>query len=147
MAHVIPCRLIHSPNPMSARLHPRNGKACKGTVKESISPVISQIGDSFHMEDRKWVVGGTVSEHLTHWGWVMHICIGKQIIIGSDNGLVPGRRQAIIWTNAEILLILPLGTSFSEISKRNSYIFIQENAFENISKWHPFCLGLNVLTH
>ena len=30
---------------------------------------------------------------------------------------------------------------------RNSYIFIHENAFENMSgKWQPFCLGLNVLT-
>ena len=37
------------------------------------------------------------------------------IIIGSDNGLSPGRRQAIIWTNAGILLIGPLGTNFSEI--------------------------------
>ena len=35
--------------------------------------------------------------------------------IGSDNGLSPGWRQAIIWTNAEILLIEPLGTDFSEI--------------------------------
>ena len=30
-------------------------------------------------------------------------------IIGSDNGLSPGRRQAIIWTNAGILLIGSLG--------------------------------------
>ena len=29
----------------------------------------------------------------------------KLTIIGSDNGLSPGRRQAIIWTNAGILLI------------------------------------------
>ena len=36
-------------------------------------------------------------------------------IIGSDNGLSPARRQAIIWTNAGILLIGPLGTNFSEI--------------------------------
>ena len=35
--------------------------------------------------------------------------------IGSDNGLSPGRRQAIIWTNAEILLIRTLGTNHSEI--------------------------------
>ena len=35
--------------------------------------------------------------------------------IGSDNGLSPGRRQAIIWTNVGILLIEPLGTNFSEI--------------------------------
>ena len=52
---------------------------------------------------------------LTHWGWVMHICVGKLTIIGSDNGLSPERRQAIIWTNAGILLIGPLGTNFSEI--------------------------------
>ena len=44
----------------------------------------------------------------------MHIC-GKQAIIGSDNGLLPDRRQAIIWTNAGILLIGTLGTNFSEI--------------------------------
>ena len=29
--------------------------------------------------------------------------------------LSPGRRQAIIWTNAGILSIEPLGTNFSEI--------------------------------
>ena len=43
-----------------------------------------------------------------------HIYVSKIIIIGSDNGLSPGRRQAIIWTNAGILLIGPLGTNFSE---------------------------------
>ena len=42
---------------------------------------------------------------LTHWGRVTHICVSKLTIIGSDNGLSPGRRQAIIWTNAGILLI------------------------------------------
>ena len=36
-------------------------------------------------------------------------------IIGSDNGLSPARHQAIIWTNAEILLIGPLRTKFSEL--------------------------------
>ena len=45
----------------------------------------------------------------------MHICISKLTIIGSDNRLSPGRRQAIIWTHAAILLIGPLGTNLSEI--------------------------------
>ena len=45
----------------------------------------------------------------------MHICVSKLSIIGSDNGLSPGRRQAIIWTNAGILVIEPLGTNFSDI--------------------------------
>ena len=53
---------------------------------------------------------------LAHWGRVTHICVSKQTIIGSDDGLSPGRRQAIIWTNAGILLIGTLGTNFSEIS-------------------------------
>ena len=34
-----------------------------------------------------------------------HICVSKLTIIGSDNGLSPGRHQAIIWTNAGIMLI------------------------------------------
>ena len=40
-------------------------------------------------------------------GWVMHICIVNLTIIDLDNGLTPTRRQAIIWTNAGILLIGP----------------------------------------
>ena len=86
--------------------------------------------------------------HLTHWGRVTHICVVKLTIIGSDNGLSPGRRQAIIWTNAGILLIGPLGTNFIEI-----LIGIQTFSFKKIhlkmssAKWCPFCLGLNVLKH
>ena len=45
----------------------------------------------------------------------MHICVNKLTTIGSDNGLSPGRRQAIIWANDGILSIRPLGTNFSEI--------------------------------
>ena len=52
---------------------------------------------------------------LTHWGRVTPTCINKLTIIGSDNGLSPDRRQAIIWTNDGLLLIGPLGTNFSEI--------------------------------
>ena len=55
---------------------------------------------------------------LLWWLWeyrVTHICVSKQANISSDNGLSPGRRQAIIWTNAGILLIGPLGTNFSEM--------------------------------
>ena len=69
---------------------------------------------------------------LTHWGRVTHGCASKLATIGSDNGLSPGRCQAIIWTYAGILLIGPLGTNLSEILNQNLYIFIQENAFENV---------------
>ena len=53
---------------------------------------------------------------LTHWGWVTHICVNQLNFIDLDNGLLPGRRQAITWVNAGILLIRLLGTKFSEIS-------------------------------
>ena len=55
------------------------------------------------------------ANELTHWGRVTHICVSKLAIIGSDNGLSPGLRQAIIWTNAGILLIWPQGINVSEI--------------------------------
>ena len=54
-------------------------------------------------------------KQLTHWGRVTHICIDDLSIIGPDNGLSPGRRQAIIWTNAGILLIGPCRTNLSDI--------------------------------
>ena len=52
---------------------------------------------------------------FNHLGQVTHICVGNLTIIGSDNGLSPGLRQAIIWTDAGISLIRPLGTHFREI--------------------------------
>ena len=45
------------------------------------------------------------TNQLTHWGRVTHICVSKLASIVSDNGLSPGRCQAIIWTIAGILLI------------------------------------------
>ena len=65
---------------------------------------------------------------LTHWGRVTHVCVSKLTIIGSDNGLSPGRCQAIIWTNAGILLIEPLEANFSEILIEILTFSIQENA-------------------
>ena len=84
---------------------------------------------------------------LTHWGRVMHICVGILTSIGSDNGLSPGRCQAIIWTNAPILLIGPLGTNFSEIlAKIITFSFKKMYLKVSSAKRRPFCLGLNVLT-
>ena len=83
---------------------------------------------------------------LTHWGRVTHICIGNLTIIGPDNGLSPGRRQAIIWTNAGILLIGPWGTNFSEnLSDIHTFSFNKMHLKMLFGKWRPFCLGLNVL--
>ena len=75
-----------------------------------------------------------------------YICVSKQTIIGSDYGLLPGWHQAIIWTNAEILLIAPLGANFNEILFE-IYIFSFEKMHLKMSSGNgrPFCLGLNVL--
>ena len=87
------------------------------------------------------------SAHLNHWGRMTHICINNQTSIGSDNGLSPGRRQAIFCTNAGILLIGPLGTNFSEISIKIHILSFKKMHLKTPSgKWRPFCLGLNVLT-
>ena len=83
---------------------------------------------------------------LAHWGRVTHICVGKLSILGSNNGLSPGRRQAIIWTKDKILSIGPLGTNFSKI-----LIEIQTFSLKKIrlkmssAKCCSFRLGLNVL--
>ena len=86
---------------------------------------------------------------LTHWGRVTHIYIYasfNMVIICSDNGLLPLWHQAIIWTNAKILIIGPLGTNFSEI-----LIGVQTFSFKKLhlkrssAKWRLFYLGLNEL--
>ena len=85
-------------------------------------------------------------QQLTHWGRVTHICVSKLTIIGSDNGLSPGRRQAIIWTNAGTLLIRPLGTNFSEFFVEILIFSFKKMRLKvSYAKWQPYCLGLNVL--
>ena len=84
---------------------------------------------------------------LTHWGRVTHICVSNLANIASDNGLSPGRRQAIIRTNAEMLLIRPLGTNFSEILMDILILSFKKMRLKvSSAKWRPFCLGLNVLS-
>ena len=95
-----------------------------------------------------YIIGGfcTITA-LTHWGRATHICFSKLTTIGLDNGLSPGQRQAIIWTNAGILLIGPLGTNFSEILLRiQTFSFKKMHLKVSSAKWRPFCLGLNVLS-
>ena len=75
-----------------------------------------------------------------------HICVNKLTIIGSDNGFSPDRRQAIIWTNAGILLIGTLGTTFGEILiEILTFSFKKMRLKVSSAKRRPFCLGLNEL--
>ena len=130
------------------QFHPEANKLCCSNFaifqRIALQPCFTvnskcKYGDLIHECQSIWTC-------LTYWGRVTHICVGNLTIIGSDNGLSPGRRQAIIWTNAGILLIEPLGTNFSEI-----LIGIQIFSFKKMrlkmssAKWRPFGLGLNVL--
>ena len=87
------------------------------------------------------------ASELTHWGWVMHIHISELTIIGSDNGLFVAWLALSHYLNQCWNIInLTLRNKLQWNVNRNSYIFSQENTFENaILKWQPFCLGLNVL--
>ena len=67
-----------------------------------------------------------------------------------DNGLSPGRRQAITWNNDGILLYSTLGNKLNCYRTRNSYIFIQESEFE-IVVWkmadilsRPQCVNMQI---
>ena len=82
---------------------------------------------------------------FAQWGRVTHICIRKLTIIGSENGLASGRRQAINWTNAGVLWIGPLGTNFRGILVVIHAFSFKKTHFKMSSgKWRPFCPGLNV---
>ena len=71
------------------------------------------------------------------------ICVSKPTIIGSDNGLSPDRRQAIIWTNDGLLLIGPLGTNFSEILiEILIFSFKKMRLKVSSAKQRPFCLNV-----
>ena len=75
-----------------------------------------------------------------------HIYNSKLTIFGSDNGLTPGRRQAIIWTKDGILSILPKGTNFSDISLESHIIsFKKMDLNMSSTKCRSFCLDKTAL--
>ena len=83
---------------------------------------------------------------LIHWGREMHICVGEHVNISSDNDLPPIQCQTIIWTNAGILLIGPLGANLDKILiKIHTFSFKNMHLKMSSGKWRPFCLSLNVL--
>ena len=85
-------------------------------------------------------------DSLPQWGRVTHICVSDLTSNGSDNGLSPGRRQAIIRTNARILLIRPLGTNFSDFLVEILIVSFKKMRVKvSSAKRRPFCFGLNEL--
>ena len=74
-----------------------------------------------------------------------HVCVSKLTIIGSDTALSPGRRQAMIWTDAGISLIGPLWTNFNKILiEIHTFLFSKMYLKMSSVKCR---LGLNVLIH
>ena len=69
---------------------------------------------------------------LTHLPPVSQICVGEPGQLGSGDGFSPVWRQAITWSNVDLLSIGALGTNFSEILNRNTELSIDQNAFENV---------------
>ena len=66
-----------------------------------------------------------------------HIYVSKLAIIGLDNDFSPGRRQAIIWTNAGILQI---GIEIHKFSFKKIHFKMSSG------KLRQFYLILNVIT-
>ena len=82
---------------------------------------------------------------LNHWGRVTNICVGNITIIGSNNGLPPGRRQTIIRSNVGLLLIEPSGRNFGEILiEIYTFLFKKMQLKMSSAKSRQFCLGPNV---
>ena len=108
------------------------------------------IRDPLYSRDVNWpltsikINGCVISDHLagilTHWGRVTHICVSKLASIVSGNGFSPGRRQAIIWTNAGMFLIGPLGTIVNEILiEIHTFSFKKMHFNMSSGKWLSGC--------
>ena len=94
-----------------------------------------------------WMFAWWYDSQITDWGRVRINASCNLTIIGSDNGLSPGGRQAIIWTNAGKLLMGPLGTNFSEIwNEIRTFSFKKVHLKISSGKWRSFCLSLNMIT-
>ena len=103
-------------------------------------------GNRFHVMTPSRISSRRQTSSLTHQGRVTHICVSKLTIIGSNNGLSSGWRQAIIWTNVGILLITHLGTNLSEFRIQiGTFSFKKMHLKMSSGKWRPFCLCLIVL--
>ena len=88
---------------------------------------------------RIWRLNFTTLTHLPQCCIYASVSL---VSIGSDNGLPPGRRQAIIWTNADILSIGPQGTYFNEILfEIQIFSFKKMRLNMSSAKWWPFCPG------
>ena len=86
-----------------------------------------------------WVVNSSSTGATFMGQW-----IGSSI--GSDNGLSPIWRQAINWTNADIVAMSPQRTYFNEILfEIQIFSFRKMRLNMSSAKWLPFCPGAEEL--
>ena len=90
--------------------------------------------------DTKWYHWCFLSPLIQVMGWLLNSW-GRDTYISHD-GFVPDRRQAIIWTNAGLLSVAPLGTNVIETWIKNTTIFIKESAFKCL--WNGCQCVLNI---
>ena len=73
----------------------------------------------------------------------MRVYVSSLTLFGSDNALSSGRRQAIIWTNAGVLLIGPLGFGLNMLTDCHNHTDVNSIApnehFVNL----PVCMSIN----
>ena len=74
-----------------------------------------------------------------------HLCISELGWHWSLNGLLPVQRQAITWTNLDLLSIGPSGTNKIWIEIQN-FSFMKMHLKMSSAKWQPFCPGGDKLT-
>ena len=99
---------------------------------------------------RDWKLKKTLTLHCCHptlrCAAYMRQWIG--LAFGSDNGLWPFRRQAIILIDAGLLSIGSLGTNFNELLKKiQNFSLTKMNMKISSARWLPFCLGGNELKY
>ena len=118
---------------------------CLFMLKVAVSVLGQQLLSKTSLWDNTFIVktpcwhGKCWKCELFHWGWVTHICVDKLFTIGSDNGLSPDRRQAIIWTNAHFLSIGPLRTYFNKnLIKIQQFSLKKMHVEMSSAKWRPF---------
>ena len=78
--------------------------------------------------------------------YLIHQCrMTHRLIIRSDDGLLPGRRQVFFGTYAGSLLIWPLGTEFDEILIEIYKFQLKKMHLLMSDKWLLYCIGISVL--
>ena len=134
--------LAHNIHPIENRSGNKHRTCCLDEVfLLMLLALVSKLGLWWYTKLLIWVH----PKSFIHWGRVTHIRVSKLTIIGSDNDLSPGRRRAIIWNSAGILLNWPFGTNFREILIEFKH-FRWRNAFENVvCETASTFLGLNKL--